>query len=201
MGGFSCLRGGANKGALSNVPQPVAAVVAVVMLLVTVIVAPSAQARSGALNTAGWAGELNRELYAVPGDVTMPHNTGCNRLIQDGKASIVCSLSDISELCHEAHRPHITASSKAEDLPPSDDPDHCKEDDGTNTAGNDILHAIRACRSRYGTVSADGILDMLNESHPDEYSIAAIMQELGALELSGIITMEAGRIAIASGGA
>lgn len=44
MGGFSCLRGGANKGALSNVPQPVAAVVAVVMLLVTVIVAPSAQA-------------------------------------------------------------------------------------------------------------------------------------------------------------
>lgn len=29
-----------------------------------------------------------------------------------------------------------------------------------------------------GTVSADGILDMLNESHPDEYSIAAIMQEL-----------------------
>ena len=131
----------------------------------------------------------------------MPHNTGCNRLIQDGKASIVCSLSDIGELCHEAHRPHITASSKAEDLPPSDDPDHCKEDDGTNTTGNDILHAIRACRSRYGTVSADGILDMLNESHPDEYSIAAIMQELGALELSGIITMEAGRIAIASGGA
>lgn len=44
MGGFSCLRGGVNKGALSNVPQPVAAVVAVVMLLVTVIVAPSAQA-------------------------------------------------------------------------------------------------------------------------------------------------------------
>ena len=33
-----------------------------------------------------WANELNRNLFAVPGDITMPHNTGCNRLIQDGRA-------------------------------------------------------------------------------------------------------------------
>lgn len=51
----------------------------------TLIVA-QARARSGALNTAGWANELNRNLFAVPGDITMPHNTGCNRLIQDGRA-------------------------------------------------------------------------------------------------------------------
>ena len=53
----------------------------------TLIVA-QARARSGALNTAGWANELNRRVFAVPGDVTMPHNTGCNRLIQEGQASI-----------------------------------------------------------------------------------------------------------------
>jgi DNA processing protein len=166
----------------------------------TVIVA-QARARSGALNTAGWAGELNRELYAVPGDVTMPHNTGCNRLIQEGKASIVCSLSDIGELCHEAHRPHTTTPSQDEDNPPSDDSGHCEEGGGTNATGNDILQAIRACRSRFGDASADGILSILNESHPGEYSIATIMQELGAMELSGIITMGAGRISIAPSGA
>ena len=61
----------------------------------TLIVA-QARARSGALNTAGWANELNRNLFAVPGDITMPHNTGCNRLIQDGRATIVCSLAVIA---------------------------------------------------------------------------------------------------------
>ena len=70
----------------------------------TLIVA-QALSCSGALNTAGWANELNRNLFAVPGDITMPHNTGCNRIIQDGRAPIICSLAEIDELCHSAHRP------------------------------------------------------------------------------------------------
>ncbi len=44
MGGFSCLNGGTNKGAFGNVLQSIAAVMAVVVLFTTVIVAPSAQA-------------------------------------------------------------------------------------------------------------------------------------------------------------
>lgn len=73
----------------------------------TLIVA-QARARSGALNTAGWANELNRRVFAVPGDVTMPHNTGCNRLIQEGQASIICSLTDIDDILPRSASPAIS---------------------------------------------------------------------------------------------
>lgn len=77
----------------------------------TLIVA-QARARSGALNTAGWANELNRRVFAVPGDVTMPHNTGCNRLIQEGQASIICSLTDIDDILPRSASPAISRRSR-----------------------------------------------------------------------------------------
>lgn len=77
----------------------------IIAALSSTVVIVQARARSGALNTAGWANELNRELYAVPGDITMPNNTGCNRLIEEGKAIILCSCSDNGIFNHEAHMP------------------------------------------------------------------------------------------------
>jgi DNA processing protein len=52
------------------------------MTLGTVVV--EAADRSGALITARLAGELGREVYAVPGNVSSPGSQGTNRLIQDG---------------------------------------------------------------------------------------------------------------------
>jgi DNA processing protein len=50
--------------------------------------------RSGALITARLAGELSREVYAVPGNVGSPVSEGTNRLIQDG-AKLVRTWEDV----------------------------------------------------------------------------------------------------------
>jgi DNA processing protein len=58
----------------------------------TVVV--EAAEKSGALITARFAGELGREVYAVPGNVSSPASEGANRLIQDG-AKLVRDWQDV----------------------------------------------------------------------------------------------------------
>jgi DNA processing protein len=62
----------------------------------TVVV--EAAARSGALNTANWAGRLNRHLMAVPGPVTSAPSQGAHHLIRTGAATLVTSGDDVLEL-------------------------------------------------------------------------------------------------------
>jgi DNA processing protein len=62
------------------------------LTLGTVVV--EAAERSGALITARLAGELGREVYAVPGNVSSPGSQGTNRLIQDG-AKLVQGWEDV----------------------------------------------------------------------------------------------------------
>jgi DNA processing protein len=62
------------------------------LTLGTVVV--EAAERSGALITARLAGELGREVYAVPGNVSSPGSLGANSLIQDG-AKLVQGWEDV----------------------------------------------------------------------------------------------------------
>ena len=53
---------------------------------------------SGSLITARFAGDHNRELFAIPGSIRSPLSRGCHDLIRDG-AKLTCSAADIlSEL-------------------------------------------------------------------------------------------------------
>ena len=154
----------------------------------TLIVA-QARARSGALNTAGWASELNRNLFAVPGDVTIPHNTGCNRLIQEGRASIICSLTETTDLCHESHRPEHVDEQNIIENDPSPELSNDEDDDA-------VIAAIKTCGASTDPVCVERLLAALEQSHPGEYSVARIMRSLGALELEGRINTDSGQISI-----
>jgi DNA processing protein len=62
------------------------------------VVVVEAAERSGALITAGFAGDLGRETFAVPGRITAPTSAGANRLIQDGAKLVTCWQDIVSEL-------------------------------------------------------------------------------------------------------
>lgn len=62
----------------------------------TVVV--EAALRSGALNTANWAGRLHRTLMGVPGPVTSAPSQGVHQLIRSGAATLVTSGDEVLEL-------------------------------------------------------------------------------------------------------
>jgi DNA processing protein len=70
------------------------------MSLGTVVV--EAAVRSGALNTANWAGVLNRVVMGVPGPVTSAPSEGVHELIRTRGAALVTRGSDVLELISPA---------------------------------------------------------------------------------------------------
>ena len=62
------------------------------------VVVVEAAERSGALLTAGFAGDLGREVFAVPGRITSPTSAGAHRLIQDGAKLVTCWQDVVQEL-------------------------------------------------------------------------------------------------------
>ena len=91
-------RGGAvlSPFAPDAVPQPFQFLDrnALVAGLADAVVVVEAAARSGALNTAGWASKFNIDVFAVPGDVDRAKAAGCNALIRDG-AVLVRDAADV----------------------------------------------------------------------------------------------------------
>jgi DNA processing protein len=51
--------------------------------------------KSGALRTANFAVDQNREVFACPGRISDGQSAGCNRLIQQGQAKLITSPDDI----------------------------------------------------------------------------------------------------------
>jgi DNA processing protein len=66
----------------------------VIAALADAVVVVEAAARSGALNTAGHAGDRGIPVLAFPGDVDRPKAAGCNALIRDG-ATLVRDADDV----------------------------------------------------------------------------------------------------------
>jgi DNA processing protein len=62
------------------------------------IVAVEAGEKSGVLNTAAWAADQGRDVYAVPGPVTSPLSLGTNRLLLTGARPATCPEDVIRDL-------------------------------------------------------------------------------------------------------
>jgi DNA processing protein len=54
--------------------------------------------KSGSINTAGHANELDRPVGAVPGPINSPRSAGCHRLIKERRAELISTPSDLDEL-------------------------------------------------------------------------------------------------------
>jgi DNA processing protein len=83
------------------------------------VVVVEAGTRSGALITSGFAAEQDREVFAVPGNITSPASRGPNRLIQDG-AKLVRGVEDVLEelnlmMVHEKTAIQIAMPDSAEE--------------------------------------------------------------------------------------
>ncbi|WP_310587725.1 DNA-processing protein DprA [Fibrella rubiginis] len=61
------------------------------------VVIVEAAAKGGALITAEYANNYNREVFAVPGQVTQQFSAGCNKLLRENKAQIYTSPADLIE--------------------------------------------------------------------------------------------------------
>ena len=97
---------------------------AVIAALADAVVVVEAAARSGALNTAGHAGERGIPVLAFPGDVDRPKAAGCNALIRDG-ATLVRDADDVLAALPNVAPPrrHARAGCRKPATEPGDAPD------------------------------------------------------------------------------
>jgi DNA processing protein len=73
-----------------------------------------AASRSGALITARLAGEVGREVFAVPGSIHNPLARGCHRLLRDG-ATLVEGVDDVLRQLAPGLSPYLSAQPQQTD--------------------------------------------------------------------------------------
>jgi DNA processing protein len=132
----------------------------IVAALSDAVVVIEAPARSGALNTAGWAaGRI--PVFAVPGDIERLHVAGCHALIRDG-AILARSADDVLADLRLPAAPHI-----AGELPPSGD--HLQDR---------IAESLRA-----GEASLDALVERVGEPAPRILAALSLMELRAAIEV------------------
>lgn len=129
-----------------------------------------AGSKSGALITANYALEQNREVFALPGNVSSAKSEGTNRLIQQG-AKLVMSVEDILEEISARIQPPVQM---ALPLPPNLDQ---LERQLLSHLSEDPVHIDRL------------VLDM-------KESPATILSRLLTLELMGVVRQLSGKMFI-----
>jgi DNA processing protein len=129
---------------------------------------------SGALITAECAADQGHEVMAVPGPITSPLSTGCNRLLRDG-ATPYLEPTDLAQLYPDvafpAEQPHDPAS-------------------GPRPLPHTLSRAERSVAQALGTepVSVDALLDRVGGP------VGQLLAVLCALEVHGVVEQRAGRM-------
>ena len=144
-----------------------------------VVIVVEAGAQSGTLNTAAHALTQNKELMAVPGNITSPLSIGCNRLIAQG-ATPVLSVDDVMEKLRDIYaRSNAAVTEKfLASLPNTDKIQQSSAElvrtiRGRNNAETAILRCIAG-----GISDGDEIL-RATELTAADYNVAMTMLEVG----------------------
>ena len=77
------------------------------------VVIVEAAAKGGALISAEYANNYNRDVFAVPGQVSQQFSAGCNKLIRENKAQIYTSPADLIEAMNWDQDPAAMAAGKS----------------------------------------------------------------------------------------
>ena len=143
--------------------------------LATIVV--EASARSGALHTARYANDQNRDVFAVPGSPLDPRVEGCLRLLRQG-ASLAISADDVLSAVFEGG-PRTSALFEPEGLPWVD------EDDTPEQTVSDTVSSLLSL------TPVDRDVIVRDAGHPAHRVIAALTE----LELLGhAVTEPDGRV-------
>jgi DNA processing protein len=121
--------------------------------------------KSGALLTARWALEQDREVFAVPGSIFSPYSRGTNKIIQDG-AKLVSNYNDILE---ELNLSATTRQMEIKEIVPTTD----TEEQVLCCLSEEAVHIDELCRSC-------GL------------PVAAVSSTLAMLELKGLAKQASG---------
>ena len=162
----------------------------IIAALCPTVVIAQARRRSGALNTAHWAAELNREVYAVPGNITAPDNAGCNELIRNQQAILLAGTT-VDDLCHAAHVPHLPKTDPAPDAPVHDDAGA-----GGMAREQAVLGALERMHRTGRHATPDTLAEALQADGSAVLSPEQVHATLGLLELQGRISTTGGRITV-----
>lgn len=141
---------------------------AIIAALADAVVVVEAAARSGALNTAGHAGDRGIPVLAIPGDVDRPKAAGCNALIRDG-ATLVRDADDVL-----AALPYLPA-------PPA------RRQGGADTRGP-VLEGDSPAMRRVLAALRDGACDPGTLADRLDLAAAVLFPLLTELELAGRIS-------------
>jgi DNA processing protein len=127
--------------------------------------------KSGALITASYAIEQNRELFAVPGPADSSFFIGTNRLIQKGHAKLIMDAADVLEELDTTFKRSIKSKKPPE----------------TSQLGNMSENEIAVIeRLKAGILSQNKLSEEL------KIPIHILLGVLTALELKGFITIKSG---------
>lgn len=135
------------------------------------IVVESAYA-GGSMSTATFANQYNREVYALPGNIHQKYSQGCNKIIFQNKAKIICDIASLLEDLNLNHSKSKTPELFPKTLPPL----------------APLQQRIYSTIETHPEVSLDELATQLQE-HP--FSLLPVLLEL---EIMGIIRTNSGRL-------
>ena len=164
--------------------------------LAQAVLVVEAALESGSLITARLAGEMGREVMAIPGSIDNPHSKGCHKLIKDGAKLVEC-LDDILSECPELLQKSME-SSGATQLPTK-----LSTRKRANVSRENKQPALVEMPSRaVATEDGNSLLAMMGYDpiHPDllaekcKLATDEIYAQLTELELDGVVAaMPGGR--------